>query len=592
MTDMDDLELIKQKINIVDLIQEYLPLKKTGVNFKANCPFHQEKTPSFVVSPERGIWHCFGCGKGGDHFKFLMEKEGIEFSESLELLAQRAGVVLKRKKGEATNKRERLLEANQKAAQFFNYLLTSHRLGQNALNYLQSRGIKEETVKKFNLGYAPNSWDSLTSFLRKRGFAVSEIIEAGLAVPSRSGCYDRFRGRVTFPLIDVRGGIRGFAGRILGEGEPKYLNSPQTLIFDKSEFLYGLHLSKAEIKSKDEAILTEGEMDMILSYQAGVRNIVAVKGTALTSGQLNLLRRYTENLSLCFDKDLAGDSASRRGIELADQMGFNLKVIKLPEGKDPAELSQKDPGSWEEAVSSSEPIYDYYLRSVSLRYPVESAEGKRQIAAELLPIWSKITDPLIFEHYLQKLAALLGTSEEVLRKEIGKRGSEKSTSTQSILEITDTKLSVRSRRELLEEYLIVLLLKIPPNLTFVPPFPETLLISEEFKSIYVLLVLYLDSIYFQSRKFQVADFVKTLPGELVGTVDRLYLTEIDAKFTDPKAYQEEVKLVISELKRALVKASLEKLSAQIKLAQSFGKIEQLEGLNKRFRDLSIKLRNL
>ena len=588
---MDDLDLIKQKINIVDLIQEYLPLKKAGVNFKAPCPFHQEKTPSFIVSPERQIWHCFGCSKGGDIFKFLMEKEGIDFPEALEILAKRAGVTLTRQKAKVKSRKDKLYEANQKAAQFFHYILTEHKLGKNALEYLKGRGVTDATIEEFNLGYAPNSWDSLTKFLKKRDFSTEDLIEAGLIVPSKTGGYDRFRGRVIFPLIDVKNQIMGFSGRILGVGEPKYINSPQTPIFDKSNFLFGLNLSKGEIRQKNKAILTEGEMDMIMSYQAGVKNVVASKGTALTIGQVDLIKRYADTILLCFDKDLAGDMASRRGIEIADGAGLNITIIKIPEGKDPAELVIKDLPAWEKAVEGAEAIYDYYLRSISQRYNTDTAEGKKRAALELLPIWAKITDSLTFDHYVQKLSALLGISDELLRREINKVKTNTASTYETVL-YQKVSVSSRSRRELLEEYLIALLLKIPPEHTFVPNFPETVFLAENYKSIYVLLVLYLDSIAFKGHFFNIQEFAKTLPDDLLSIVDRLYLIEIDDKLSNPKTWQEEVDVVVAELKKALVKASLEKLSIAIRSAQTFGKMEELEVLNKRFRDLSVRLKGL
>ncbi len=589
---MDDIELIKQKINIVDLISEYLPLKKAGVNFKAPCPFHQEKTPSFMVSPERGIFHCFGCNVGGDIYKFLMLKEGMDFPEALETLAKKAGITLQRRKSEIKDQRDRLYEVNQKAAQFFHYILTEHKLGKKALEYLQKRGITEKTIKDFNLGYAPNSWESLAKFLKSREFTTAEMVDAGLLISSPKGGYDRFRGRIMFPLLDTKSQIIGFAGRILGVGEPKYINSPQTLIFDKSNFLFGLNLAKGEIKQKNSAILTEGEMDMIMSYQSGVKNVVASKGTALTLGQIELIKKYTDTILLCFDMDLAGDTASRRGIEMADQAGLNIKVIQISDGKDPAELALKDVTLWEKAAADAEPIYDYYLKSVSSRYKITTAEGKRKIGEELLPIWNKISDPLTFEHYLQKLAALIGMPDEVLRKEIKKTTAPKTYQPVSLKNMPEIKQILKVRRDLLEEYLLTLLLKIPTELTYVPNFPETIFLTENFRSIYVLLVIYLDAISFKAKAFSVADFIKSVPEELVPIVDQLYLKEIDDKLSSSKIWEEEVSIVVAELKRALVKASLEKLSADIKSAQAFGKMETLELLNKRFRDLSVKLKGL
>lgn len=591
---MDDLDLIKQKINIVDLISEYLPLKKTGANFKANCPFHQEKTPSFVVSPERGIFHCFGCNVGGDIFKFLMLKEGMEFNDALETLAKRAGITIKKRNSKEKDKKQRLFEANQKAAQFYHYLLMEHPLGKKALEYLQKRGLSEQTIKEFNLGYAPNSWDSLRNFLKKRGFSDEELIEAGLTISSKKGSYDRFRGRIMFPLFDLKNQIIGFAGRILGPGEPKYINTPQTVIFDKSNLLFGLNLSKGEIRSKNQAILTEGEMDMIMSFQSGVKNVVASKGTALTSGQIELIKRHTDTILLCFDSDLAGDAASRRGIEMADAAGLNIKVIQITDGKDPAELALKDVEAWNKAVEQAVPIYDYYLDSVSSRFKPKTAEGKKRIAGEIIPILTKISDSMTKEHYIQKLSALIATPEDLLRRQIAEAGRFSQPQYTAILRhpVDDLKISPRSRRELLEEYLLTLLLKVPTDLIFVPSFPETLFLSENYRSIYVLLVIYLDAISFKGSAFNISEFVKTVPQEIVPIVDDLYLTEIDDKLTSSKAWSEEVSTVIAALKKALVKASLEKLSADIKSAQAFGKIELLDTLNKRFRDLSLKLKNL
>lgn len=604
---MDDIELIKSKINIVDLIQEYLPLKKSGINFKANCPFHQEKTPSFMVSPERQIWHCFGCSRGGDVFKFLMEKEGLEFKDALEILAQKAGVVLKkgtRDKGKGES--DRLYEINQKAAQFYNYLLTENKVGIKALSYLQNRGITLATIKKFNLGYAPQNWETLVKFLKNRGFTQQELIDSGLIVTSSRGGYDRFRGRIMFPLSDSRGRVLGFSGRVLGDDLPKYINTPQTKIFDKSHFLLGLDLSKSVIKEKNVAIIVEGEMDFLMSFQSGVKNVVASKGTALTQSQVEEIKKYASTILLCFDIDLAGDAASRRGIEIADNAGLNVKVIEFdPDSigvdlpKDPAELIQKDIELWKKAVDNAVPIYDYYLKSVSLRFNPKQAIGKRQIFAELLPIWSKISDPITREHYIEKLAAFLQIKDDFVRTElkkyqnsIGSKSYTKVLDNQSEITFVPSKNITFDRREMLEQYLIALLLHEPDDLNYIPNFPETLFTQEELKQIYVLLVLFLDSISFKSRSFKITDFIKTLPEEFIDLVDRLYLLEIDVKLKDSFIWQREMDLVVSELKKMLIKTSLEKLTLQIKNAQEFGKMEALESLNRRFRDLSVKLKNL
>ncbi len=592
---MDETELIKEKLNIVDLIQEYVPLKKAGINFKSPCPFHSEKTPSFVVSPERQIFKCFGCQKSGDIFTFLMEKEGLDFKEALEILAKKAGVTLKKgDSGQVTSHRERLLEVNLKTQEFFHYILTKHSLGKKALEYLKKRGVTDDSIEVFGIGYAPNSWESLTQFLLKRGFTITEAVESGVAVASKKGGYDRFRGRITFPLIDGQNKLRGFSGRVLYPAEPKYINSPQTIIFDKSKYLFGINLAKAEIRSKNEAVLVEGEMDVIMSHQAGFKNVVASKGTALTEGQIELLKKYTQNLSLCFDMDLAGDSASRRGIEIADKAGMNLKVVTLTSGKDAAEVIKEDASVWEKAVGEAVPIYDYYLTSIAKRFDNSNVADLKKAGEELIPIFAKISDDLERDRYMQKLAAYLKTDQAVLRETLEK---ERSLGPKNYVEVLhqaakqDNILTSHSRRELLEEYLIALLLHPPEDLIIQTAFPiETLFLRETLRQIYVLLVLYLDSISFKSQAFNINEFAANLPKELTSEIDRLYLTDLDSKLSDEKKWQKEVDGVIAELKRALIKASLEKLSFEIKNAQEFGKMEMVESLNKRFRDLSVKLK--
>ncbi len=595
---MDDIELIKQKINIVDLVGEYITLKKAGVNYKANCPFHGENTPSFMVSPERGIWHCFGCGRGGDHFKFLMEKDSLDFKDALEILAQKAGITLKKANKQDKDIKDQLYAANTKAAQLFNFLLTENKIGKEALAYLHKRGLTDQTIKTFNIGYAPNSWDTLTKFLRKRGFTNQEMIDAGLCVPSQSGCYDRFRGRIMFPLTDVRDRIIGFSGRVLGKEEPKYINTPQTILFDKRRFLLGLNLTKGDIKKQNEAIIVEGEMDMLMSYQSGVKNVVASKGTAFTEEHIETLKKYTDTLSLCFDTDLAGDAAARRGIEMADRAGLNLKVIQVEGAKDPADTVLNNPEKWFTAVKEATPIYDYYLQSADKRYKVKNASDKKAVFAELLPIWSKIADPITKEHYIEKLAALLMVKDDLVRQElegIVKQAGHSVGVTPMPVRMEIKKVNepkIHDRRRLLEEYLISLLLHLPAEHTYVPNFPEALFTQEELKQIYVMLVIFLDSISFKGHAFKIDDFTKTLPPELVETVDKLYLMELDEKLESGNAWQKELENVVSELKKMLIKASLEKLSLQIKNAQEFDKDESLESLNKKFRDLAVKLRNL
>ncbi len=320
-----------------------------------------------------------------------------------------------------------------------------------------------------------------------------------------------------------------------------------------------------------------------------------MKGTALTEGQIELLKKYTENLKLCFDMDLAGDSASRRSIELLEKANFNIKVVELLGGKDGAEVVLEDVNLWQKAIADATPIYDYYLTSTAKRYDTKNPTDLKKIGQELIPVWAKIPDDLVKEHYIQKLSAFLKIDDKVLRDAILKVGKYEQKSYNSLLHQKagqDNIVMVRSRRELLEEYLIALLLHPPKDFAFVPNFPETLFLKETFRQLYVLLVLYLDSISFKSKDFNINEFSDNLPKELTQEIDTLYLTELDNKLLDGGNWQKEVMGVVSELKKALIKASLEKLSFEIKNAQEFGKMEVVEGLNKRFRDLSVKLKNL
>lgn len=442
-----------------------------------------------MVSPERQIWHCFGCQKGGDIFKFMMEKESLEFKDALEILAQKAGVTLKKRgtrdKGQELT--DRLFEVNQKSAQFYNYLLTENKVGKKALEYLLKRGLTDKTIKEFEIGYAPQNWETLVRFLRKRGFSNQEMVDAGVSVASQKGGYDRFRGRIMFPLKDPRGRVLAFSGRVLGDELPKYINTPQTKLFDKGRFLLGLHSSKGAIKEKNEAIIVEGEMDFLMSYQSGVKNIIASKGTALTENQVEEIKKYASTILLCFDTDLAGDAAARRGIEIADKAGLNIKVIDFEGVKDPAELIKSEPEKWKEAVEGAIPIYDYYLKSVELRFNPKQAIGKRQIFNELLPIWNKISDSITREHYIEKLAAFLSVKEDFVREELDKyQKSQNISSYKQVLVqkpassvVPEIKNTTFDRREMLERYLIALLLHQPVEAKFIPNFPETLFTQEE-----------------------------------------------------------------------------------------------------------------
>ncbi len=424
---IDNISKIKDRLNVVDVISGYLKLQKAGVNFKARCPFHNEKSPSFYISPERQIWHCFGCSKGGDMFEFVKEIEGIEFPEALRILAAKAGVEIDHYDPSVKNEKNRLYSINEAAVRFFEKQLYDSGYGKKALEYLTGRGLKSEIIKEFRLGYAPNDWYSLSRFLSSCGYSDKEIVDSGLAFKKegRSEPYDRFRSRIMFPILDLNGSPAGFTGRVFGQTASqsdiaKYINTPQTQIYDKSRILYGLNKAKAEIKIKDRCVLVEGNMDMLMSYQAGVANVIASSGTALTPNQLRLLQRYTTNLSFCFDTDQAGAMATKRGIGLALSQNFSINVVTIDdkECKDPADYVNKYGAKWGDVVLAAKPVVDFYFDKAKRENDLASAEGKKSVILALAPFVKRLASQVEKSHWVSQLAFLLRVGEDAVRSDI------------------------------------------------------------------------------------------------------------------------------------------------------------------------------
>ena len=594
---MDEIEEIKSKIDIVEFINQHASLKRAGRNFKAVCPFHQEKTPSFVVSPERQIWHCFGaCNDGGDIFKFLMKWENIEFYEALKILAKKAGVELKKFRVQSSEFKikEKIYEINHLASELYHYLLTSHRIGRKALDYLKSRGIKKDSIKKFSLGYAPQSWRTLLPFLRKKGYAEEEMERAGLIIKTSKfqnsktpNYYDRFRGRVVFTLKDHRDNIVGFSGRTLEKESSgaKYINTPETPTYHKSDVLYGLHLTKKAIRDAQDVIITEGEFDVISSFQTGIKNIVAIKGSALTENQTRLLKRFTENITLALDSDTAGDAATRRGIETADRGGLFVKVIELPKGEDADSLIRKSLDLWQKAVKSRIPVYDFFLNSALNRLKGEKPQEKRQIAKELLPIWAKITDPIVQAHYVKILAQELKVSEESIVSALAKFEKNPPAGRQGT-EFKKEEIVLggkeKSREEILEGYFLALLVKLKEIKKYLDLFWEEDLIkafqSPAIKKILQKLKTHLD----KENVFEITSFANDLPKELVPALDKAYLKNVEENLKTEKAKEKEFLKVLREIKKLFLRRKLKALSTKIKE----------KGVKEEFRKLSTQLNKL
>jgi DNA primase len=424
-------EEIKSKLDIVQVISEYLQLHKAGVNFKAPCPFHSEKTPSFMVSPERQRWHCFGCGEDGDIFTFVEKIEGVDFVEARKHLAKKAGVALHYEDEGADRDRRRLLEVNQWAARYYHEVLLKSQQAERARAYVKKRQLKDETVDDFVLGYAPDSWDTILNFLRKKGFKDDEIFRAGLVSRKErgDGYYDRFRNRLMFPIRDAQGNFIGFTGRVMPDAtgaEPKdtgkYVNTQETAVYHKSSVLYGLDRAKQEIRHSGIAIVVEGNMDVIASHQAGVRNVVASSGTAFTADQLVLLKRLTDKLVLSFDMDAAGELAARRSIDAAVVAGFEVRVLRLPPdaGKDPDDCIRKDPAIWSQAIAQAAPFMDWFIDLAKKRLDFSDPYAKSKASEELLAEVAKLSTPVERAHWFKRLSELFQTTESALRDEVDK----------------------------------------------------------------------------------------------------------------------------------------------------------------------------
>lgn len=415
---MDAVSEVKSRLNIEDVLSEYLQLKRSGRNFKALSPWTNEKHASFMVSPEKQIWHDFSSGKGGDMFTFVMEMEGLDFRGAMEMLARKAGVDLEQyHTGSSSAKRykNRALEALALATRFYQTQLTANPA---ALKYLlRKRAFSKKTVLDWQLGYAPKTSNALTDFLTKKGFDTEEMKRAGLTTIRGGRPSDMFRGRIMIPLTDSRGSVIGFTARLLADEPeaPKYINTPQTVVYDKGRHVFGLHMAKEAIRKSKYSVIVEGNMDVIASHQAGVKNVVATAGTAMTENHLRELKRFTGDIRLCFDADSAGISATERAITMAQRTGVSLSVVMLAGAKDPDELIRKDPDTWQKAAAKSEYAVDWLIERYASELDLKSAPGKKAFTDILLALVRRLSDPVEQDHYLKKLADITDTGLEAVR---------------------------------------------------------------------------------------------------------------------------------------------------------------------------------
>jgi DNA primase len=415
MANEHDLELIRERTNIVDLIGVHTRLKKTGSRYKGLCPFHTDSAPSFTVDPDKKLWHCFGCGAGGDVFTFVMQTDNVDFAEAVQILAKRTGVMLSEyRPGDAAHRRvkDRILELNELAAKYFGKVLTQTKPGEKFMQYLEERRIPKEEIRSFKLGASLEAWDGILKALIKKDFTQAEIIQAGLAVSGDNKCYDRFRNRLMFPLFNVVGDIVGFAGRAYGDAMPKYLNTPENPVFEKGKMLYALDRAKKNV-GKYGIILTEGYMDVISLHKVGIKSAVASMGTALTPMQVELLRRYCDRVVLSYDSDIAGDKASMRGIELLIGQGMDIRVVSLPKGEDPDSITREGGAeAFNKYLDGAGDYFDFFLGKCIERIGADTPVKKRDVILEMAPLIEKTPNDILKEQQKKKLAERLEILEQ------------------------------------------------------------------------------------------------------------------------------------------------------------------------------------
>jgi DNA primase len=665
MSQSDD---IKTRLDIVDVIREYIQLKPAGVNFGARCPFHNEKSASFIVSPEKQIWHCFGCGKGGDVFTFVMEMEGLTFVEVLRQLAPKAGIELRFDNPKETSQRNRLLDIMAEAVHFYHKTLTEHPLAEPARRYLVERGLTDETIASWQIGFSLDDWEDLQKYLLGKGFKENEIFLAGLS-SKKEGTgryYNRFRGRIMFPINDINGNPVAFTARVSPEKEAtekmgKYVNSPQTAIYDKGRLLFGLDQAKQAIKQAGMAILVEGQMDVITAHQHGYKNVVASSGTALTESQVVLLKRFTETIALAFDSDRAGQTAIERGeavvsqgaykeVEVADARGrlktyiepsltgaLNLKVIEIPNGKDPDDCIKTDAVAWELAVKNAKSIMQFYFDKTVQGFDIATVEGKREIAKTLLPAIAKLGSKIEQEAWVRQLARILNISENLLFEAMPK--TRLGGQTENFKGEVRKKKALEAnltKEDLFSELFLALAIRFSEHFSFLLNHLELAwLTKEEYRSLYKNLVIYYNQnndewtqsapavwgaepennvdqssvgnygLSYEGLRVWLNKFANTDPknttqvfvvnhvNEQAALLDRLSLLAEKEyyQFTTEIAKAELIRLA-RELKKNFLAHELKKVEARLALAEQEKQIEQMQSLLQEFKILSEELRDI
>ena len=560
---MDHVEEIKQKLDIAVVVGEYLELKKAGVNYKGKCPFHNEKTPSFIVNPDRQRFHCFGCGEGGDIFTFVQKMEGTEFPEALRVLAQKAGVQLKQFDPRVTSIKNRLLDLSSDAAKFWHDKL-NHRDGENALNYLNNRKVSSEMQKEFKLGYAADSWDDIYKHLLNKGYNESEIFKAGLIVRKEngSGYYDRFRDRIMFPIQDLHGHVVGFTGRTLKSDEmAKYVNTPEGPIYHKGKVIYGLDKAKQAIRKQDYVVVVEGNVDVITAHQFGYKNVVACSGTALTVDQIAILKRYTNNIQLCFDQDDAGQTAAQRTIDLLLPAEMNTKIVQLVSGKDPDECLHNNVKDWEASLRGSKLVMQFYFDKYLTAVVLANISEKTKAIDIVLKQIKKISNPVERAHWVKQLSLITADAVETLRARMNQVQLKPGFLTKKQNNDTVAPSREKTWEQKNFERFLTILLNHPYLISYAQEnFKPEMIVDNQLNGFYQSLLL----LYNKNKKINSGELIKTLDTEdkllEQGYLDSLVLSihNVYEGFEDKELQVELVALI-----RALKRRSFESKIAQL-----------------------------
>jgi len=562
--------------NIVDVVASYIPLKRAGRNFKALCPFHHEKTPSFIVSPDRQIYHCFGCGVGGNTVNFLMRHERMEFPEAVEVLANKVGIAIpKNIPAEKTSGiTQKLFDANELTCNFYQDFLFNSKKASVIRSYLEKRGITPATAKNFRLGYAPDKWDDLINYLRAKNISLSVIENSGLisAREDGSGFYDRFRNRIIFPIFDIKSRVIGFGARATEDKTPKYINSPETKIYSKGRNLFGLNFTKDAIRKQDQVVVVEGYMDFIIPYQAGIENIVASSGTALTVEQIRLLKRYTQNAIIIFDSDQAGELATLRSLDLFLSLEMNVKVVSLPDGFDPDSfVREKGVDKLKEKIDKAINLFDYKLNLLKEKFDIKKSEDKAKIAHEMLITISKVKNEVLKSSYLKKLAEILSVREDALLIELNKVKDD------SLILDYDRFLTSKSLNLNVVEKMIVKLLLEEEGL--IQQTKEKLEISD-FQDPHVKKIMCsIFDLNSKGKKIEVSRLMSYFDDQAIcQTLTQLCFSEECKKIDKQKAFDD----CVNRLKKENLKTKRLRLRDEIKTAESDGNKQRLNELIKEY----------